>query len=67
MRLTGDDALTLATLLFFAFMVMVSVGWWLILTLAFCEVAGDFWGWVFGVGSAALVLLAVALTKAAGR
>ena len=34
MRLTGDDALTLATLLFFAFMVMVSVGWWLILTLA---------------------------------
>ena len=67
MRLTGDDALTLATLLFFALLVVLVAGWWLILTLAFCAVAGDFWGRVFGAVTAVCLLLGFVLMRAAGE
>lgn len=67
MRFTGDDALMLMSILFFVFCVVLVVGWWLVLTIAFCEVAGAFWGELFGAVTAVCGLLGIVFVKSASE
>ena len=66
MAFRGDAARDFLSVLFFGFLLVVTVGWWLVLTLAVSMVAGDTAAIVFAAVSALSVTVGCGLVRASG-
>lgn len=62
----GNAARDFLSVLFFGFLLVVTVGWWLVLTLAVSMVAGDTAAIVFAAVSALSVTVGYGLVRASG-
>lgn len=66
MAFRGDAARDFLSVLFFGFLLVVTVGWWLVLTLAVSMVVGDTAAIVFAAVSALSVTVGYGLVRASG-
>lgn len=66
MAFRGDAARGILSVLLFWFLLVVTVGWWLVLTLAVSVVAGDTAAIVFAAVSALSVTVGYGLVRASG-